>query len=81
MRLHFGEKLCLSENQVWLGLVRIPTGEDGIGQNSFKSSQDWSEFTHGWARRIQIVSGKGRIGQSSFRNRLDWSELQELLAK
>lgn len=43
------------------GLVRMFSGESRIGQNSFDTGQDWSDF----------FLGVGRIGQNSFRNGQD----------
>lgn len=52
----------------WLGLVRIPSGVDGIpsgefaiGLNDFRSGRDWSEFHWKWVRLVVIPSGAERL--------------------
>lgn len=59
MRVDWSEFL-----QQRMGLVRIPSGAYGTGQNSF-----WEQ-----AELVRIPSGAYATGQNSFRSIWDWSE-------
>lgn len=46
-----------------------------IGQNSFRSDQDWPKLLWEWAGLVNIPSGASGIDQNSFRSGWDWTKL------
>lgn len=44
-----------------MGLVRVPSGEDGIGHSSFRSAWDWTKLISEQMGLIRTPSGVGLV--------------------